>query len=129
MQLVVTFLRNLLAVPDPPPTAGSRGDHKTRARGELLARLLEEHALELLLIVAQHTDEACDQGSPGLAATWLSSEGNPFGSDPQCLNTHLKLRTDHDKNLITASNAQDCKREATHGCIAHGGCCPKHVKS
>ena len=58
MQLVVTFLRNLLAMPDPAATAGSRGDHKTRARGELLGRLLEGHALELLLIVAQHTDEA-----------------------------------------------------------------------
>ncbi len=58
MQLVVTFLRNLLAMPDVSATAGSRGDHKTRARGELLQRLLEGHALELLLVVAQHTDEA-----------------------------------------------------------------------
>jgi len=58
VQLVVTFLRNLLAMPDVIATAGSRGDHKTRARGELLQRLLEGHALELLLIVAQHTDEA-----------------------------------------------------------------------
>ncbi len=63
VQLVVTFLRNLLAVPDPAPTAGSRGDHKTRARSELLQRLLDEHALELLLIVAQHTDEACNRGA------------------------------------------------------------------
>ena len=64
VQLVVTFLRNLLAMPDPAPTAGSRGDHKTRARGELLGRLLEGHALELLLIVAQHTDEVrCAAGS------------------------------------------------------------------
>ena len=59
MQLVVTFVRNLLAVPTPGPSAGSRGDHKTRLRAELLARLLDESVLELLLVVAQHTDEAC----------------------------------------------------------------------
>lgn len=56
MQLVVTFFRNLLAVPDARSTSGSRGDHRTRLRGELLQRLADDHVLELLLVFAQHTD-------------------------------------------------------------------------
>ena len=30
VQLVVTFIRNLLAIPDARSTSGSRGDHRTR---------------------------------------------------------------------------------------------------
>jgi len=56
VQLVVTFFRNLLAVPDARSTSGSRGDHRTRLRGELLQRLADDHVLELLLVFAQHTD-------------------------------------------------------------------------
>ena len=59
VQLVVTFVRNLLAVADARRGISSgKGDHKTRLRQELLVRLLDENVLELLLIVAQHTDEA-----------------------------------------------------------------------
>jgi Timeless protein len=63
VQLVVTFFRNLLAVPDARATDGARGDHRTRLRGELLRRLVDDHVLELLLVFAQHTDEV----GPGLA--------------------------------------------------------------
>ena len=35
--------------------AGSRGDHRSRLRGELLERLLDYSALELLAVMAQHT--------------------------------------------------------------------------
>ena len=35
--------------------AGSRGDHRSRLRGELLERLLDDSALELVAIMAQHT--------------------------------------------------------------------------
>ena len=37
-QLVLTLLRNLLAIPDPAPTAASADDHLTRQRDELLVR-------------------------------------------------------------------------------------------
>ena len=37
-QLVLTLLRNLLAIPDPTPTAASGDDHLTRQRDELLVR-------------------------------------------------------------------------------------------
>jgi Timeless protein len=57
VQLVVTFFRNLLAVPDARSTDGARGDHRTRLRGELLQRFVDDHVLELLLVFAQHTDE------------------------------------------------------------------------
>ena len=59
VQLVVTFVRNLLAVADVRRVTGSgKGDHKTRLRQELLGRLFDEDVMELLLTVAQHTDEA-----------------------------------------------------------------------
>lgn len=38
VQLVLTLIRNLLAIPDPAPTAASHGDHLTRGREELLVR-------------------------------------------------------------------------------------------
>lgn len=57
MQLVVTFFRNLLAIPDARTTGGAGGDHRTRMRGDLLRRLADDHVLELLLVLAQHTDE------------------------------------------------------------------------
>lgn len=38
VQLVLTLLRNLLAIPDPRPTTASGGDHLTRGRELLLAR-------------------------------------------------------------------------------------------
>ncbi len=37
------------------PGAGSRGAHRSRLRGELLERLLDDGALELLAVMAQHT--------------------------------------------------------------------------
>jgi hypothetical protein len=52
-QLVLTLLRNLLAIPDPAPTAASGGDHLTRQRDELLTRLFREDVAELLLAVTQ----------------------------------------------------------------------------
>ncbi len=39
VQLVLTLFRNLLAIPDPAPTAASGNDHLTRGRDELLVRL------------------------------------------------------------------------------------------
>lgn len=57
VQLVMTFVRNLLAVADPRATECGKG-YKAGLRQELLGRLLDEHVLELLLTVAQHTDEA-----------------------------------------------------------------------
>lgn len=52
-QLVLTLLRNLLAIPDPLATAASGGDHLTRQRDELLQRLFREDVAELLLAVTQ----------------------------------------------------------------------------
>ncbi len=57
VQLVITFFRNLLAIPDARRTSGSRGDHRTRLRGDLLKRLADDYVLELLLVFAQRTDE------------------------------------------------------------------------
>ena len=86
VQLVLTFVRNLLAVPDRRATESSgKGDHKSRLRQELLARLLDEHVLELLLIVAQHTDEARFWPSPpqgsGLLGLMIPAEA-PSRSHP-----------------------------------------------
>ncbi|KAK9842310.1 hypothetical protein WJX81_005935 [Elliptochloris bilobata] len=58
VQLVLTFLRNLVVLPDCSPTGGSRGVHRSQLRGELLERLLDDSALELLAIMAQHTTRA-----------------------------------------------------------------------
>jgi Timeless protein len=57
VQLVIAFVRNLLSVPAVRPTAGSRGSHRTQLKDDLLRRLFDEHVLELLLVVAQHTNE------------------------------------------------------------------------
>ena len=35
--------------------AGSRGDHKSRMGSELLKCLFDQHVMELLLLMAQHT--------------------------------------------------------------------------
>ncbi|KAK9830387.1 hypothetical protein WJX72_011470 [[Myrmecia] bisecta] len=57
VQLVIAFIRNLLCVPDRAADAGSKGDHKTRLRQELLERLFEDHVMELLILIAQHMHE------------------------------------------------------------------------
>ncbi|KAK9804992.1 hypothetical protein WJX73_009460 [Symbiochloris irregularis] len=58
VQLVITFLRNLLTIPDQDTSAGSRGDHRTRLRQDLLRQLFEDHVMELLMTMAQHADQA-----------------------------------------------------------------------
>ncbi|GBF93528.1 hypothetical protein Rsub_06248 [Raphidocelis subcapitata] len=63
VQLVITFVRNLLAVPDPPPTEAKGGRlARMQARGGaagdgLLRLLLDESALELVALVAGHASE------------------------------------------------------------------------
>ncbi|KAL0021485.1 hypothetical protein WJX79_010302 [Trebouxia sp. C0005] len=54
VQLIITFIRNLLAVPDRAATAGSGGDHRTRLRQTLLIRMFDDNVMELLLVIAQH---------------------------------------------------------------------------
>eukprot|EP00891_Asterochloris_glomerata_P008793 jgi/Astpho2/8793/Aster-05348 len=56
VQLVITFIRNLLNIPDRAATAGSAGDHKSHLRQKLLMRLFEDHVMELLAVMAQYTD-------------------------------------------------------------------------
>lgn len=58
-QLVLTFFRNLLCIPDEGShilTAALKKS-KTSLQASLLSRLVEEHVLELLLILCQHCDE------------------------------------------------------------------------
>ena len=87
VQLVITFLRNLIVIPDSSGSSGvadcsftgcnslmwftsgptdmstnarnrcigSSGSHRSAMRGKLLSRLFEDSALELLLVMAQHT--------------------------------------------------------------------------
>lgn len=58
VQLVLTFIRNLLAVPDPAPgRSAARGDIRERLQQEFLLRLFEENVMELLLPVAQHATQ------------------------------------------------------------------------
>ncbi|EIE20339.1 hypothetical protein COCSUDRAFT_58046 [Coccomyxa subellipsoidea C-169] len=58
VQLVVTFLRNLIVIPDSGSSSGSSGSHKSRMSSKLLCRLHEDSVLELLLVMAQHTSRA-----------------------------------------------------------------------
>lgn len=86
VQLVVTFLRNLIVIPDCSATSGARacwwsgrclatktqqwpsicccfcsgssGSHRSAMRSKLLQQLFADSALELLLVMAQHTAEA-----------------------------------------------------------------------
>ena len=37
--------------------AGSRGDHRTRLRQDMLQQLFEDHVMELLLTMAQHAGQ------------------------------------------------------------------------
>lgn len=57
VQLVVCFVRNLLSVPDARATDGSRGDHRSQLREELLFRLDSDHMLELFIMFASETDK------------------------------------------------------------------------
>ncbi len=56
VQLVLSFVRNLLAVSDAKATEGAGGDHRSRLRGDLLAALDRDHVLELLLTFATFSD-------------------------------------------------------------------------
>lgn len=56
VQLVLSFVRNLLAVSDAKATEGAGGDHRSRLRGDLLAALERDHVLELLLTFATFSD-------------------------------------------------------------------------
>ncbi|KAG2492461.1 hypothetical protein HYH03_009402 [Edaphochlamys debaryana] len=59
VQLVLAFLRNLLAVPDErrAPNAAT-GSDRTRLQASLLTLLFSEHIMELLALVAQHGGQA-----------------------------------------------------------------------
>ncbi|KAL0032107.1 hypothetical protein WJX77_005423 [Trebouxia sp. C0004] len=54
VQLIITFIRNLLTIPDRAATAGSGGDHRTRLCQALLIRMFDDNVMELLLVIAQH---------------------------------------------------------------------------
>ncbi len=60
VQLVITFLRNLAAVPDVPAyslAGAASGDAARRVRTGLLERLMADNVLDLLLLLAQHARE------------------------------------------------------------------------
>ncbi|BDA45591.1 Topoisomerase 1-associated factor 1 at N-terminal half [Coccomyxa sp. Obi] len=66
VQLVVTFLRNLIVIPDSSFTSGSSGSHRSRMSSKLLSRLHEDSVLELLLVMAQHTSRGALQADAPL---------------------------------------------------------------
>eukprot|EP00884_Botryococcus_braunii_P014003 jgi/Botrbrau1/22603/Bobra.176_1s0033.1 len=57
VQLVVAFLRNIISIPDKAKGTESSADNRTRMRGQLLQMLAESDVLELLLVLAQHTNQ------------------------------------------------------------------------
>jgi hypothetical protein len=58
----------------PGPGAGSRGAHRSRLRGELLERLLDDGALELLAVMAQHTTRVRRRGRDARTRTRQSCQ-------------------------------------------------------
>ncbi|KAI8471860.1 MAG: timeless protein-domain-containing protein [Monoraphidium minutum] len=57
VQLVITFVRNLLAIPDPPFSQARSGGRRSKMQEELLLLLAEESALELVALAAGHASE------------------------------------------------------------------------
>ncbi|CAL5223392.1 g5900 [Coccomyxa viridis] len=66
VQLVITFLRNLIVIPDSASRSASSGSHRNRMSSKLLRRLMEDSALELLLIMAQHVSHGRLRGEAPL---------------------------------------------------------------
>eukprot|EP00887_Chlorella_sp_A99_P001979 scaffold18.g1979.t1 len=54
VQLVIAFLRNLVAVPEAAPGDPAAEQAAARTKAGLLERLLGDHVMELLLLLAQH---------------------------------------------------------------------------
>jgi len=73
-QLVLTLFRNLLAIPDPAPTAASGNDHLTRGRDVLLERLFQEDVMDLLLAVTQDANRLPFRNEVRAPATRVQSE-------------------------------------------------------
>ena len=75
VQLVLTLFRNLLAIPDPAPTAASGNDHLTRGRDVLLERLFQEDVLDLLLAVTQDANRLPFRNEA--RPWWMGVSGSP----------------------------------------------------
>ena len=120
MQLVVTFFRNLLAVPDARATDGARGDHRTRLRGELLQRFVDDHVLELLLVFAQHTDEVRPR-TASLLLNKVTSRCWSLRSTPMRWGPRLPFL------VLKANNALKLLGAAAGVCAAHGRGGAQHV--
>eukprot|EP00879_Flechtneria_rotunda_P023163 GHRR01024489.1.p1 GENE.GHRR01024489.1~~GHRR01024489.1.p1 ORF type:complete len:154 (+),score=30.84 GHRR01024489.1:1678-2139(+) len=56
LQLLLTFFRNLVSIPDPAVGASSSAPHST-LQVELLLRLFDESVMELVLLVSSHANE------------------------------------------------------------------------
>jgi len=83
-QLVLTLFRNLLAIPDPAPTAASGNDHLTRGRDVLLERLFQEDVMDLLLAVTQDANRLPFRNEVRAPATYPQSAAHTArtSSDP-----------------------------------------------
>ncbi|MEW5299072.1 MAG: hypothetical protein WDW36_002121 [Sanguina aurantia] len=67
VQLLLVFVRNLLAIPDAAVARGSSvGYHKTRMQESLLSAMFKENVMELLLLVAEHAKERPFRGEVAL---------------------------------------------------------------
>jgi hypothetical protein len=74
-QLVLTLLRNLLAIPDPAATAASGDDHLTRQRDDLLVRPAAAAGVPPRAAGGVRSQRACS--AQGASASALSRRNRP----------------------------------------------------
>lgn len=55
--------------------AGCRGDHKSKLRSHLLSYMFDNHIMELLLLVAQHTSQVFPRTHSTSHPIWMSGLG------------------------------------------------------
>ncbi|GAB4821374.1 hypothetical protein N2152v2_008420 [Parachlorella kessleri] len=133
VQLVITFLRNLVALPTAPPAAAGGGssaaqDTNRRIRRGLLERLFADNVMDLLLLLAQHArDQPFRSETAVLVETFLHLLRDL--QPEQLLDAEATLRAEQEQQAAQqaqrerSQQAQRSRQAAQHG-RSQGGALP-----
>lgn len=117
MELLLCLVKNILAIPDPPPAMCSGNFHRTMLHDELVVLMQKTNLLELLLVLAENISQEEFEGYTFLLVEilcWLLRKDTPLGLMQTWYQNHEKRSGNSRGSLGGLLDAERSKRRASN---------------